>query len=201
VKVTYRGKGLSILSFDCEVRPLSYLGADYTTGEVTAIAAAWIQRGRPREMQSWLLGDVEPWDMLESFRALYDEADIVTGHYIRGFDLPVLNGAMLDNDLPPLAAKLTSDTKNDLRRIKYMSQSQENLSAALGVKSPKIKMSQIDWRSANRLTPEGLIKTKRRVEGDVRQQIAMRESLIKGGWLGKPKVWSPQGSFTGAYRP
>jgi hypothetical protein len=201
VKVNYAGTGLRILDFDCEVRPLSYLGADFTTGEVTGIACAWIVNGKAKDMQCWLLGEVEPWDMLESFRARYDEADMVTGHYIRGFDLTVLNGAMLDNNLPPLSTKLTHDTKNDLRRIKYMSQSQENLAAALGVKAPKVLMNQMKWRDANRLTPEGLALTRKRVVGDVKQHVQLREELLRRGWLGKPKVWSPQGSFTGAYRP
>lgn len=201
MRVNYGGKGLKILDFDIECRPLSYLGQDFTTAEVTAIACAWIVNGKPRDLQCWLLGEVEPWDILESFRARYDQADIVTGHYIRGFDLPVLNGSMLDNDLPPLASKLAHDTKNDLKKRKYISASQENLAATLGVHAPKVRMNTPMWRDANRLTPEGLALTRKRVVGDVRQHIQLRERLLAMGWLGKPKVWQSSGALTGAYTP
>src|SRR5262245_59473495 len=42
-----------VLDFDIENRPLSYLGQDFTTSEVTAIAASF---GRKEKMHVWLLG-------------------------------------------------------------------------------------------------------------------------------------------------
>lgn len=192
---------MRVLDFDTECRPLSYLGSDYTTGEVTAIATAWIVNGKPRDPHVWLLGVDDPVDMLLDFRDLYDEADMVTGHFIRGFDLPVLNGAYLDNGLAPLDDKLTHDTKNDLIRRKYVSASQENLAASLGVAAPKVQMNQQKWREANRLTPDGIELTRKRVTGDVRQHVALREALLDLEWLGPPKVWKSTGSGTGAYVP
>jgi DNA polymerase elongation subunit (family B) len=55
-------------------------------------------------------------ELLELFREAYDAADIVTGHYIRGFDLPILNARMMRHGLPMLGAKLAQDTKGDLAR-------------------------------------------------------------------------------------
>lgn len=198
----FEGDGLRILSFDTECRPLSYLGNDFTTAEVTAIAAAWVQPGgRTLGMRCWLLGVDDPVDMLVGFAALWEKADMVTGHYVRGFDNAVVNGAMLDNGLPPLSDKLTHDTKLDLVKRKYVSASQENLAASLGVAAPKVKMNQQMWREANRLTPEGIALTRKRVVGDVRQHVQLRQALIDLGWLGAPRVWRSSGHLSGTYTP
>lgn len=188
--IVERRKRLRILDFDIENRPLAYLGADFTTAEITAIAAGWAADGA-QSIQAWLLGEVDPVEMLERFRALYDEADLVTGHYILMHDLPVINGAMLEYGLPPLAEKLVSDTKVHLVNRRHMSASQENLSAMLGVPAVKIHMSNAAWREANRLTPAGLTLTHTRVVGDVVQHLALRRALIERGYLGAPTVWRP----------
>lgn len=181
-------KPLRILDFDIEARPLSYLGADFTTRDVTGIACSFV--GSDEEF-CWLLGDVSYTDMLQGFREKYDQADMVTGHYIRNYDLPTLNGAMLEHGLPGLSAKLSSCTKNDLSKLIGVSKSQESLAAMLGIDAPKIQMTQADWRSANRLEPQGLSKTKARVLGDIRQHKAMRKELIRRGLLGPPRMWRP----------
>jgi len=177
-----------ILNFDIENRPLTYLGDDFTFGEITAIAWKFVGVGR---YEVRLLGVDDPVDILSDFVDAYDMADIVSGHYIRIHDLPSVNGALLEYGLPALSPKLTSDTHLDLLKIKNVSKSQENLAAMLGVRSPKVGMSQQRWRQANRLTPEGVALTRRRVVGDVRQHIALRAVLLKNGWLGPPKLWTP----------
>lgn len=181
---------IRILDFDIENRPLSYLG-DWTTGEVTAIAACWAHT--PRRTQVWLLGPnpESALVMLTEFRKMYDAADVVTGHYIRKHDLPIINGAMLEHGLPALAPKLASDTKTDLLRRKYLSASQESLAGLLGVPASKIHMTQAQWREANRLTPEGLKLTAKRAKGDVIQHMAMRKILNERGWLAPPRMWNP----------
>ena len=179
---------LSVLDFDIENRPLSYLGMDFTTAEITAIAASFVGE---KKVHVWLLGVDDPINMLNGFRALYDRADCVTGHYIRKHDLPIINGAMLEAGLPALTAKLSSDTKLDLLKRGGVSASQESLADMLGVEAPKEQMNQGKWRAANRLTPEGIKETRRRVVGDVRQHKEMRARLVELGWLGPPKTWSP----------
>src|SRR5690349_17074327 len=83
---------LRVLDFDIENRPLAYWYDGATTAEITAIAACWMDE--PRSMRVWLLGPDEPLEMLEGFLFMYNLADMVTGHYIRRHDLPILNGAM-----------------------------------------------------------------------------------------------------------
>jgi len=177
------------LDLDIENRPLNYAGDDFTFSEITAIA--WKFIGEPGPIDALCLGEVPARTMLLGFVAAYIQADLVTGHNIIKHDLRILNGALLEQGLSPLPPRLVCDTYADLKRKGGVSGSQENLAKMLGVRVPKASMSQADWREANRLTPEGIDKTRRRVVGDVKQHIALRRELLKRDWLKPPRVWRP----------
>jgi hypothetical protein len=198
MKFNITKKKLKILDFDIESRPLSWITNDYVTKEVTAIAAKFIDEKR---VHCWLLGKDDMNIAFKEFRELYDEADIVTGHYIRGYDLPTLNGALTEYGYRPLSSKLAHDTKLDLITRQGMSGSQENLAAMLGLKRPKIHMTQQDWREANRLKPMGILKTKKRVISDVEQHIELRQKLLELNMLGPPKMWKSSHSAKTKYYP
>lgn len=180
---------LRVLDFDLENRPLNYVGDDFTFSEITAIA--WKFIGEPGPIQCLCLGEVSHRTMLLGFVAAYVQADLLTGHNIIKHDLRILNGALLEEGLSPLPTKLVSDTYLHLKRKGGVSGSQENLAKMLKVKTTKIGMSQADWREANRLTPEGIDKTRRRVVGDVKQHIALRKELLRRAWLKPPEMWRP----------
>lgn len=189
-----------ILDFDIESRPLGWYGGEFVHQEVTAIASAWTDD--PEGTLDILLlnkraGSSER--MLKAFLKRYNEAGMVTGHYIRGFDLPQINAACLEFNLPPLAPKLTHDTKGDLIRFQGVSKSQENLSSILGVSAPKVQMSQGDWRAANRLTEEGFNLVAERVGGDVLQHVELRNELLRRRMLLPPKQWT-SGSVSEKYQ-
>lgn len=182
-----------ILDFDTESRPLAFLGSDHVTQEITCIAWSWIGSGETD--CRWLSKRQESarW-MLREFASVYAEADIVTGHNIRGHDLPILNGAMVELGLSPLGKKRVLDTWADLIRFRGISKSQENLAAVLGVDAPKVGMNQVRWREANRLTPAGLRLTAERCMGDVEQHIELRRVLLDRKMLrdeGRPRWWLP----------
>jgi hypothetical protein len=187
--VTVHTRPMRVLDFDIENRPLSYLGSDFTTGEVTAISWAWVDT--PQDVTVYLLGETELPDILAAFVLAYQSADMVTGHYIRGHDLPMINGALMEFGMSALTEKLTQDTKIDLMRAKGLSKSQESLAAMLGLAAQKVQMNQIKWRAANRLTPAGLAEVRKRVVGDVQQHIELRAQLIELGYLGPPRLWKP----------
>jgi len=176
-----------ILDFDIENRPLSYWVPDRPTAEITAIAACWVDD--PSVMFCWLLGRDDPKVMLENFARLYDEAGMVTGHYIKKHDLSIINGALIEYGLPALSPKLAQDTKLDLVKRGDLPASQENLADLMGVKDRKLHMTQAMWREANRLTPDGLSLTEARVTADVRQHIKLRAALLRAGLLNPPRVW------------
>lgn len=178
---------LRVLDFDCEARPLHWIGGDYVSKEITAIAWAWVDD--PDGATALLLGETDPIEMLQRFVEAYNQADLVTGHFIRGYDLPLVSGALTEYQLPALSKKLSQDTKIDLLRFSGLSKSQESLGALLGLQHPKVQMNQAKWRAANRLQPEGLSAVRERVIGDVKQHIEMRQRLLELGYLGSPKLW------------
>ena len=197
VVVPYRQ--MRVLDFDIENRPLSYLGSDFTTAEVTAISWAWTDT--PRQVTVYLLGEHELPYILEQFVGAYSQADMVTGHYVRGHDLPMLNGALMECRMPTLPDKLVQDTKVDLVRSKGLSLSQESLGAMFRLEHAKVQMNQAKWRAANRLTPEGLAEVRERVVGDVRQHIALRQELLSLGYLAPPRVWRGGTAAVESYTP
>lgn len=180
---------LRVLDFDIENRPLSYWAPDMPTAEITAIASCWTDD--IGSLQSCLLGIESLEDILDHFVERYNEADIVTGHYIRRHDLPHINGALLELGKTQLQPKLTIDTKMDMYKKQGVPATQEYLGVILNIAAPKVHMTQDDWREANRLTPEGLAKTQARVEGDVIQHMLMRAEMQKRGLLRAPKTWNP----------
>lgn len=188
---TARIRDLRVLDFDLENRPLAYWYDGQTTAEVTAIAVSWVGSETVDCRVLHLEHEGSGQEMLEWFRSYYDQADMVTGHYIRKHDLPILNAAYLEYGLPLLGPKLTSDTQMDLIKRKDLSASQESLAAMFGMEEAKRHMTQTEWRKANRLTPEGIEATKERVMGDVIQHKALREKLIAAGALKAPRMWHP----------
>jgi len=199
---------LRVLNFDCECRPMHWYGGDWVSKEITAIAWAFIDPKRPAKP----LGEVEVRvlrlpdpecetladyfrtsgmiDMLTDFVAAYNEADVVVGHFVKGYDLSTINGQLLEAGLPLLSNKLVQDTKVDLPKLQGLSKSQENLGGTLGLKHPKVGMNQADWRVANRLIGFGVRGTERRVVGDVLQNIELRATLLARGALSEPTPWS-----------
>lgn len=178
------------LDCDIENRPLTYLGSDFTTADITAIAWSWYGEDA---VECYLLtrkkGSQER--MLREFLKVYNQADGITGHYLRIHDLPHINAALLEHGLPLLGPKLVSDTKVDLKKRSGISASQESLAGMYDLSQPKEHMSQTIWRKANRLTDEGLEETRRRCVGDVIQHKALRLRLIEAEALGPPTMWTP----------
>jgi hypothetical protein len=189
---------MRVLDFDIENRPLSYLGSDFTTAEVTAIAWAWTDSP---DVSVYLLGEHALEDILSLFVGAYRQADLVTGHYIRGHDLPMVNGALMECRMAPLPDVMVQDTKIDLIRSKGLSLSQESLGAMFRLEHAKVQMNQAKWRAANRLTPEGLAEVRQRVIGDVRQHIALRAELLSLGYLVPARIWKSGAAKAEAYTP
>jgi hypothetical protein len=93
LRLVVPSRPMKVLDFDIENRPLTYLGSDFTTAEVTAIAWAWTDK--PDDVTVYLLGETDLSTILDRFLRVYDLADMVTGHYIKGHDLPMINGALV----------------------------------------------------------------------------------------------------------
>ena len=201
-----KGRDLKILDFDCECRPIAWYGGDFVTKQPTAIAWSVVGSGDVTVRaigESYDARNVldEEAAMLYDFCLAYDDADVVTGHYIRGFDLPLLNGALIRLGMPGLGSKLAQDTKTDLVKSGGLSKSQENLGAMFELQHPKVSMNTSKWMAANLLLPEGIELTKERVVGDVVQHMELRERMVTEGLLAPPKTWSAGGGRVEEYTP
>lgn len=184
-----------VLDFDIENRPLAYWYDGNTTAEITAIGWAWYDLNKPHVETRYLEPppdhEASMMEMLQDFARVWREADMVTGHYIRVHDIPILNAHMIEFGLEPLGPKLTSDTKLDLIRRGSFSASQMALSKVLEVTAEKPRMENMRWRDANRLTPEGIKAALNRVRGDVVQHMEMRQAMMDHRLLKEPRVWVP----------
>jgi hypothetical protein len=180
---------VKILDLDIENRPLSYWAPDMPTSEITAIASCWVDDLSSMEVK--LLGIDDAKETLEWFVERYNQADMVTGHYVKLHDLPTINGALMEFGLSQLGPKLVCDTKMDMNKKRGIPATQEYLSDLLGLPIGKEYMSQTKWREANRLTPEGIEATKKRVSTDVYQHMILRIEMLDRGLLKAPKVWKP----------
>ena len=185
---------------------MSWYAGDMNTKEITAIAWRFTHEHEDTA-RCWLLEPSKTWEGhkkkrrrgLEAFLTAYNPADMVTGHYIRGFDLPLLNAACWRLGLPPLTQKLSEDTKSDLMKMAGLSKSQQNMAAYLDLKHQKQVMNTHDWEVANSLVEEGRIETRRRVIGDIQQHVEFRDSLIESGALCSPVVWTPRAQRSARY--
>ena len=139
--------------------------------------------------------------MIEAFRDAFDAAEVVTGHFCRGFDLPTLNGACERLGLRTLGDKLVQDTKLDYVSASGISKSMENLGAMYELRHPKVPMNTHLWGLGNMLLPEGIAATRKRVVGDVREHVELREEMLLRGVLGAPRPWTSGARADWGYLP
>lgn len=182
---------IRILDFDIETRKVGFhnggkFGPDGC--EPITIAACWVDT---MEVKVWLQPQHTLPEMLAGFLEMYDAAEMVTGHYVRKFDLPIITGALLEHGKRPLGRKLVCDTKCDLIDFAGLSKSQENLGAMLALAEAKYHMNDHRWRSSSRLDPDGVKEATVRACEDVRQHMALRSALAAAGALRAPRVWDP----------
>ena len=178
-----------VLDLDIETRLVGFhKGGRFNPDGCEPIAIAWSFYNSQR-VESRQLGVDAPEQMLLDFVAAFHAANMVTGHYLRKFDLPIINAALAERGLPLLGPKLVSDTKLDLKNISGISKKQENLAEMLALAESKYHMTDVQWRKASRLTPDGITETARRVRKDVRQHKLLRAALVQAKLLNPPKVW------------
>lgn len=188
---------LRVLDFDTECRPLHY-SEWRDESQITAYAWGWLE---DRRVHSRILEHHDrardlyrhEGEMLLDFLDAFDEADIVTGHYILRHDLPLIVDHCMRLGVALPGPKLVSDTKLALPSVKGLGLSQDNLALLLELDEKKHHMAGRQWADANVLTNEGRALTHQRVVNDVRQHRAIRAEMINLGWMTPPVVWRPHG--------
>ena len=126
--------------------------------------------------------------MLCDFHEEYDRADMVTGHNVIRFDLPVLNSECLRMHFVSLGAKLCQDTIR-IVKTKGFKKGQDNIGHLLKLSAQKKALSWQQWQDA--YEEDEWATVKERCASDVRQHKLMREEMLKRGWLKPPRMWQP----------
>ena len=114
-----------------------------------------------------------------------EEADILIGHNIDGFDKNFINGVLIRWNLPKLPKRYYIDTLMVARygmKGLLQSCSLENLADYFRLSIQKDKPSKHSWRGANDMEPASLKKIRKRCISDV-QVTALLWEKLKPFWL------------------
>lgn len=182
-----------ILDFDIETIAAGFADPDWVPQKVTCIAWSWIGSDEVRVKTCG--GSAGLYEkpakrqaMLADFLVDYHRADMVTGHNLLRFDLPVLNADIMRLGLPPLGAKLVQDTMR-LPKSKGFKKGQDNLAGLLETYERKLALDWQQWEAAYR-TP-GWPVVMDRARSDVIMHKEMRALLIERGMLKAATTWRP----------
>lgn len=190
-----------VLIFDIECRPTAWIGGDYVGRSLTAYAIGYLDRDEI-ENDAILPGDREHFElMMIRLAAALESADLVVGHYIRGFDLPVVNADLERVFQKSLPRMMALDTKIDRLQGLGLSESLENLSARYKLDTEKMTMHEPWWEEFNLWqTPETRKLVMQRNRQDVQGTKELYLALESAGRLKAPKPWDPANAKLPRYR-
>lgn len=140
-----------VMFFDIEV--LSSMSAD--CGSVCSMAYKYLGK---KKVHSLAISDYSNYDddvfddteLLKDIHFIISDADVIIGHYSKGFDLPFLNTRFILNGLPPITHKPHVDTYFDMakRKLSFRSRKLKNLAYALKLPEKKNPMDfPRDWNA------------------------------------------------------
>lgn len=181
-----------VLIFDIEARPTAWIGGDFVGRTMTAYAFTYLDDDEVYS-DAITAGDKDRFAMMcVSLASALETATLVVGHFIRGFDLPVINADLERVKQGSLPRLMTADTKSDRLQGVGISESLENLSARYELEVQKMAMNEPSWEEFNLWqTPESRRKVIQRCETDILGTKELYKALLEAGRLKAPKAWDP----------
>lgn len=183
---------LRILDFDVETIAAGFADPNWVPQKITCVAWSWVGEDK---VESRICGTKglfaeTKWRaaMLTSLLKEIRKADMVTGHNLIRFDLPVINSECMRLGLDPLPELLVQDTMA-LVRTKGFKKGQDNIGQLLEVPIEKQAMSWQQWQDGYEEPDWKTIRS--RCETDVLMHKLMREKMLERGWLKPPRRWKP----------
>lgn len=189
--VTEVADSARILDFDIETLSAGFADPNWVPQKITAYAWGWV--GEDSEIECKIVGKEAFWDhklrgeRIAHLADLIREADIVAGHNITRFDLPVLNAELIRCGQEPLRDPVRVIDTIRLPKAKGLKKGQDNLSTVLGVTEVKQGMTWAEWDEA--YSVEGWPEVVSRVVGDVRQHMELMGAMRERNLLAKPSTW------------
>jgi DNA polymerase elongation subunit (family B) len=180
-----------ILDFDVETVAAGFADPNWVPQKITCVAFSWIGEEKVTSHICTTKGLYEKPDlrayMLSKLIAEIRKADMVTGHNLIRFDLPVVNAECLRLGIEPLGEVLVQDTMR-LVRAKGFKKGQDNIGQLLKLPAEKQSMTWQQWQDGYEEPNWKTIRS--RCESDVLMHKQMRTRLLELGWLKPPKRWS-----------
>lgn len=181
---------LSILDLDAETVAAGFADPDWVPQKITCVAWSWIGEeevharvctplglfGKPELRKKMLI------PLLDAIQA----ADILTGHNLMRFDLPVINSECMRLGLPVLPDKLVQDTMR-VAKSKGFKKGQDNLGRLFGVKAEKMALDWQAWQDA--YDQQGWETIIERCKGDIIQHKEIRDKILAQGYLKDLALW------------
>lgn len=185
-------RDLRILDWDCETIAAGFADPDWVPQKITCVAWSWIGseeiEARISTSEGLFSNPEKRAKMLEPLLKAIDEADMITGHNLIRFDLPILNSECLRLGFPSLKGMLVQDTMRFVK-TKGFKKGQDNISALIEVPIHKLSLSWQQWQEA--YAEKGWSTVVERCKSDVASHKIMRQEMLDRGWLRSPIRWIP----------
>ena len=192
MKVIVHKRPARILDFDVETIAAGFADPNWVPQKITCVAWSWIGEDDVHSTICTTAGLYERpklrAKMLQPLLVAITQADMVTGHNLVRFDLPVINAECLRLGLEPIGEVLVQDTMN-LVRTKGFKKGQDNIGQLLRIPAEKQAMTWQQWQDA--YEERGWRGIRSRAESDVVMHKQMRARLLELGWLKAPRRWRP----------
>lgn len=189
-KVKDRSDEARILDFDVETVAAGFADPDWVPQKITCVAWSWVGDDK---VESRICGPEGIFgspsrraEMLAPLLAAIAEADMLTGHNILRFDLPVINAECMRLGLEPIREKRVQDTMR-LARAKGFKKGQDNLETLFQTRQQKLALNWQEWQDA--YDEEGWKTIRDRAETDVIGHKEIRQKLLARGLLKPPLMW------------
>ena len=192
IRATFRIRPTRILDFDIETVAAGFADPDWVPQKVTCVAWSWVGSDKVESRVCGPAGifgkPAKRAQMLKPFLRELEKADVVTGHNIVRFDLPVLNAEVMRLRLPVLGAVRVQDTMR-LARSKGFKKGQDVLGRLFRLEEQKLSLNWQDWQDA--YDEPGWPTIRRRAESDVAMHKELRVALKRLDYVRPPQWWRP----------
>jgi hypothetical protein len=100
---------------------------------VPSISWAWNEHGEAQnvnvmhDVKRFINDHTDDYHVIKTIHGEIEKADVIVGHYVKGFDWKVITGLFVLHKLPPIEKKLCVDTLAEAKKYKFLSNKLDHL--------------------------------------------------------------------------